>query len=257
MTFMHLFSARRMVLLVLCGSLAGCISGPTIKDYERMTTVMKAEALRAQMTIADFQTERQALQQELGTTRATQARQTGDLLEAKRRLLEARQVVDLQREELHKAWEERERFAQTSRDAQGQLMELGRLRQQLADAERERTRLEPLETALARLSSEITKLKVALRLPTERGGSSSASAKASGSASAKSPPAKVPSFATPSSTSPLLSAQKMLREERGDTLWSLARRYGVSLGELKAVNGLDSDLILAGQELVLPDSSTQ
>ena len=249
MALMHTFSLRRMILLVFCGSMAGCVSGPTIKDYERMHTVMKAEALRAQMTIADLQTERQALQQELGTTRAAQARQAGDLLEARRRVLEARQVVDLQREELSKAWEERERFAQTSREAQGQLTELGRLRQQLADAERERARQEPLETALARLSSEITKLKVALRQPSQ--GSTS------GSASAKPPPAKVPSFATPSSGDPLRSAQKMLTVQRGDTLWSLSRRYGVALGELKAVNGLDGDLILAGQGLVLPDSSTQ
>ena len=38
----------------------------------------------------------------------------------------------------------------------------------------------------------------------------------------------------------------------GDTLWSLSRRYRVDLMELRALNKLVSDRILAGQELLLP-----
>lgn len=39
---------------------------------------------------------------------------------------------------------------------------------------------------------------------------------------------------------------------RGDTLSELAQRYGVSVGELKRVNGLRSDLIKVGQRLRIP-----
>src|SRR5699024_1715551 len=39
--------------------------------------------------------------------------------------------------------------------------------------------------------------------------------------------------------------------EAGDTLYSIARATGVSIDELKALNGLSSDLITVGQVLVL------
>lgn len=39
---------------------------------------------------------------------------------------------------------------------------------------------------------------------------------------------------------------------RGDTLFSLSRRYGVSVGQLKSTNGLTSDVIRIGQTLRLP-----
>ena len=42
--------------------------------------------------------------------------------------------------------------------------------------------------------------------------------------------------------------------EAGDTLYSIARATGVSIDELKALNGLSSDLIIVGQVLVLEGS---
>lgn len=39
---------------------------------------------------------------------------------------------------------------------------------------------------------------------------------------------------------------------KGDTLFSLSRRYSVSVGQIKATNGLTSDLIRIGQTLRLP-----
>jgi len=41
----------------------------------------------------------------------------------------------------------------------------------------------------------------------------------------------------------------------GDTLWSLARRYRVDLMELRILNQLTTDRILAGQDLFLPPAS--
>lgn len=42
------------------------------------------------------------------------------------------------------------------------------------------------------------------------------------------------------------------RVSRGDTLWSIARRQGTTVAELKALNGLGSSRIKAGQVLTLP-----
>jgi LysM repeat protein len=43
----------------------------------------------------------------------------------------------------------------------------------------------------------------------------------------------------------------------GDTLSTIARRYGVAVSDLKAVNGLAGDLIYAGQMLMIPDGQGQ
>ncbi|WLR55334.1 LysM peptidoglycan-binding domain-containing protein [Mesobacillus subterraneus] len=38
----------------------------------------------------------------------------------------------------------------------------------------------------------------------------------------------------------------------GDTLFNISKRFGVSLKELKQVNGLKQDMVLIGQHLVIP-----
>lgn len=44
--------------------------------------------------------------------------------------------------------------------------------------------------------------------------------------------------------------------KRGDTLWSIAKQYGVSVNELKARNHLTSDLIFIGQRLMIGSSAS-
>jgi LysM repeat protein len=40
--------------------------------------------------------------------------------------------------------------------------------------------------------------------------------------------------------------------QRGDTLWGVARRYGVTISELKNANNLTNDTIFIGQKLLVP-----
>ena len=40
--------------------------------------------------------------------------------------------------------------------------------------------------------------------------------------------------------------------QRGDTLYSLSRRYGTSVAAIQSANGLNSDLIRLGQTLTIP-----
>ena len=44
--------------------------------------------------------------------------------------------------------------------------------------------------------------------------------------------------------------------KRGDSLWSIANNYGISVLELKAANNLTSNLLSVGQTLIIPSSST-
>ncbi|HSJ24249.1 MAG TPA: DUF5715 family protein [Longimicrobiales bacterium] len=47
-------------------------------------------------------------------------------------------------------------------------------------------------------------------------------------------------------------AVESYRVNRGDSLWSIARRHGTTVDALKALNGLDNSAIVAGQTLQVP-----
>lgn len=44
--------------------------------------------------------------------------------------------------------------------------------------------------------------------------------------------------------------------QSGDTLWSIAKKYGISVEELKAANGLTNNLLQLGQSLIIPGTQT-
>ncbi|CAL5342760.1 unnamed protein product [Camellia sinensis] len=48
------------------------------------------------------------------------------------------------------------------------------------------------------------------------------------------------------------SSTKTIEIVRGDTLWGLSRKYGVSIEEIKEANGLTGDTIYAGKKLIIP-----
>lgn len=54
------------------------------------------------------------------------------------------------------------------------------------------------------------------------------------------------------SETPVATATASYRVNRGDTLWSIARKHGTSVNELKELNGLESSRIRPGQRLVVP-----
>jgi len=234
-----------------CGlwMVAGC-AGPSARDFQMMQAALKAESAQAQRTITDLRAEMQGVQRELGTARAAQARLEGELREAQRRVQEAQRALEAQREELVRTREERDRLAAISRELQAQLVELGRLRQQVGEAGRDQSRLQAIEQAIERQTKELAELKSAMQKLSTRAKQKPTSARLA-----------VPMYKDVSDQ-PALSAEsaesaesasRTVIVERGDTLWGLARKHRVRLSELIAVNDLTSDLIRPGQELLLPE----
>ncbi|KAK8716410.1 hypothetical protein V6N13_043719 [Hibiscus sabdariffa] len=47
-------------------------------------------------------------------------------------------------------------------------------------------------------------------------------------------------------------SERMIEIVKGDTLWGLSRKYGVSIDAIKEANGLTGDTIYAGKKLIIP-----
>ena len=220
---------------------SGCAwSGPSVEGLQVTQAALQAESLQAQRTIMGLHSEVQGLQRELGAARAAQARGEGELREAVRRLQEAGQVVGLQREELARARDERGKRAQTNREVQAQLAEAGQFREQA------RIHVLELEAAVEKYAKEVAHLKASMRKSVMHPKPSSA---------AMGPPMSIgagPRNMVVPVGGPASAFPRTIIVQRGDTLWDLARKHQVALLLLQAVNDLESDLIVPGQELVLP-----
>ncbi|KAL5997798.1 hypothetical protein ACLOJK_008730 [Asimina triloba] len=48
------------------------------------------------------------------------------------------------------------------------------------------------------------------------------------------------------------SSLRTIEIVKGDTLWGLSRKYGVSIDAIKEANGLSGDTIYAGKKLIIP-----
>ncbi len=233
--------------------LAGCAEfdpGPTVEDLQLTIDALKTQTRDAQRTVADLRAELETRRQELGAALVARAQLEGKLHETERRFTEARQVVELQREELARARDERAGVAHGGRNLRSQLRQLqqqlaqhDQLQQQMVNPSRPQVRAR----AMGRAHQQEATVKMAGRQDAVR--------RAAVPAARMNPSSPTsPDPAQPVDDSTVLPLRKIVVKP-GDTLWSLARRYRVDLMELRILNQLTTDRILAGQDLFLPPAS--
>lgn len=221
---MHIVQIRCMSMAA-CLLLAGCSSLST-NNYAIMHEALKEESAQAQRTAASLHAEVQTLQEQLGASRAAQARSQGELRDSERRLIEAQRIAEVKQDELAKARAAREQGEKT-----GYQVKL-----QVADAN-EQKRIKMLETSIKRLTKEVATLNTTLRDSSVRPKPAAASADESVGTL---PPAQ-------------MKPSHSLIVRAGDTLFSIARLYDVALGDLKSLNRLATNRILVGQVLMVPE----
>ncbi len=233
--------------------LAGCAEfdpGPTVEDLQLTIDALKTQTRDAQRTVADLRAELETRRQELGAALVARAQLEGKLRETERRFTEARQVVELQREELARARDERAGVAHGGRNLRSQLRQLqqqlaqhDQLQQQMVNPSRPQVR----SRAVGRARQQEATVKMAERQDAVR--------RAAVPAARMNPSSPTsPDPAQPVDDSTAFPLRKIVVKP-GDTLWSLARRYRVDLMELRILNQLTTDRILAGQDLFLPPAS--
>ena len=244
------------VLAFTAVSLTGCgelepIVEPEMVDLQLTIDTLKTQVRDAQRNLTELRAELESRRQELADAQVARAQLDGRVREAERRVAEARQVIELQREELIAARTERERVFRSSSQLQNQLRQL----QKKAPKSGNPTHNEQ-DGVPAPAGTSIRKGQKAVGLPS-----------IPEVTPASTPSAKV--LATPASMKRDLpmSGQSVDRKndaaparhisvKPGDTLWSIARTYGIDLNRLRSLNHLTDNRIMVGQALRVPENQT-
>ena len=229
-----------------CGELEPLVEQESV-DLQLTVDTLRTQVRDAQRTAMELRTEIEARRQELADAQVARAEMEGRLREAERRLVEARQVVELQREELVTARAERERVYRSRAP-----LKSGAKPRQKALAQPGNTAESAQDVASPVTGAMMRQQQNAQTVPSITGVSSGV----------------IPSTramvtpATLQSESPVVDQAsgyttpiRHISVKPGDTLWSLARKHGISLTQLRSLNHLTGNLIIVGQALRIPGNS--
>ncbi len=227
-------------VMVGCAALEPVNVDKDVDDQVLSVDTLKGEIRAQQRTIEALREEITVLKQELSEARIAQARMEGQVREVERRFSEARQIVRLQREELSRIRNEREEVLSSGKALRRQMESL---QQQLAH--------HPATQKKKSHSGKPTKKPVVASKPIPQQPKHPNSSKGK-EVSAPTSESRPERQGTQETNQQEAGVQSFVAVQAGDTLWSLARRYGVDLLELRALNELTSDHIFPGQALLLP-----
>ncbi len=226
---------------------------------------LEAARRHAAAVIRDARAEVATLRADLAAARISAAKKEAELRQLRRQVAELRRATEAKEVELLTVRIERDRLLEMRNEAKAKLTELTELRPTGPAPKATQAKLRELESALVALSSEVAEIQKGLvqvrtsaqakheapvvAAQTRRRTVLEPVADAAGRSSE--PPFQVLASPVDEELQPI-----WLMIKRGDTLWRIARRSGLTVRALKEANGLDSDLIRIGQWLVIPATAS-
>lgn len=234
------------ILMVLAlsfgGGCARVTPGPDVlpSDLQITADSLKTAVREAQRTASELRAELEEQRKDLADAHVARAQLQGMLRETERRLADARQVIELQREELASARSEREKVAQMEPPMSG------------------RSRLPMTGTPSEEQSpvADPEAMGPALDRERDRSGDGPHTDEAAGAHPAALVPGDERRSERPASAQSAASIRTIVIQA-GDTLWRIARRHKVQLNALRAINGLQNNIIVVGRTLRLPEPRLQ
>ncbi|MEX5213476.1 MAG: LysM peptidoglycan-binding domain-containing protein [Nitrospiraceae bacterium] len=227
---------------------------PDVMDHHLTIDTMRAAARESERNLADLRLELDSQRQEFSAAIIARAQLEGRLREVERRLADARHIIDLQREELTAMRAERERSS----------------KQDATQAPRSKPKSKhtaPLErSSIEQVPPNVPSALVppVVSAPAQSGESPPSISGLSEPELLPVQPPTAPVSQLKDGTAAITPRQdngldvgslvRSVAVQSGDTLWRLARRYGVEVQALRAMNGLSGDLIQVGQALMIPET---
>jgi LysM repeat protein len=273
-TLMNRAIGFSMVFLACLSLSAGCTSERAASRLLETTTARaQADAL-----VHDTQAELATLRRDLAAARIATSKQEGegaelrrnataleaDRAELRKMLAQAHSAVNalqLERDELKQAQSQTQTASVTRDDSSGPAK---------TDGNNVQADMKELNARMVLLTDELAQLKqrfphngraTAVRPSHESPKRVAASAPGPVARDATTPARIAPSavFLAPAEPAPqpghasdLSPQQGLIRVHPGDSLWKLAHDHATIINELKRVNGLTTDVVQAGQRLILP-----
>lgn len=271
--------------------MSGCselepIGEPIDGDLQIMVNSLQNALRENERTLSDLRIELDSRRQDLSVAVVARAQLEGRLRDIERRLSEARHIIDLQREELAQRHVEREPVAegrQRSGDVRQKSVAKAKSKPKAVPVPSQEPLVDDPRTSIP------APLPVPPVLPDAAvpatGETDMGATGAPGVPGVPVPPIQTPqagptSMAPAATAAPLASASLLSQQtaqaavpsldssadagsllaqvwqrvvvQAGDTLYGLARRYGVSIGALREANGLRHDRIKTGQRILVP-----
>ncbi|WP_447973532.1 LysM peptidoglycan-binding domain-containing protein [Nitrospira sp. Kam-Ns4a] len=260
-------------------SLGLLAAGCTAFDGSQKRSELDAARQQLNIMLREARAESSAIREEMAKTRIAAAKQEAELQELRRQVAELRQTLEGKQVEIKTLRSERDRLLQVKTEQETQLVELARLRQAATEAAASQAKLRELETVLASTTAELEQARKRLgqRQAKGAGKPTSQPAKAKKAGPEEAPPnptatsqpktaglapARPPG--SPESRPPGEPTMRVadvrtapegvtrVTVQPGDTLWSIAHQHGLTVEALKGANGLEHDVIVTGQELLIP-----
>jgi len=224
-------------------ALGACVHKPT-KLLDADSAVEQASPPPQQgILLQEARVESEHLRAEIGALKILMAKQAGELQSLKGRSQsihnrEQDQGLQLQqiRSELLSSQAERDQLRKRNMELEGQVASMPDTSQLVSDIQALTSSFQQIMTSMKQLTADITLIKREIHITSE---------KRKPQQTTLTTPAPAP--ASPERHTP--DSQGRIVIQDGDTLWKIARKYQVSVAQLKEWNQLNSDLIMTGLRL--------